>query len=158
MVGFYARADASQPIRIDLDNELEGKVFHFPPTCTHLPHILPHTADARWFTRSEILPILGHNFAAPDYKKMTERTEGRDNLNHNPSQGAENGTGALAHSDPSVPAKARAVNEPVAMSQPVDEPPFRLPPVNAIAGLLIRAWADGKIGFEGGAVLKKGNL
>lgn len=25
MVGFYARADASQPIRVDLDNELVGK-------------------------------------------------------------------------------------------------------------------------------------
>lgn len=25
MVGFYARADASQPIRLDLDNELAGK-------------------------------------------------------------------------------------------------------------------------------------
>ncbi len=26
MVGFYARADASAPIRVDLDNELEGMI------------------------------------------------------------------------------------------------------------------------------------
>jgi NAD+ diphosphatase len=31
MVGFYARADASQPIRLDLDNELMGKSSLLPP-------------------------------------------------------------------------------------------------------------------------------
>lgn len=29
MVGFYATADSSQPIRTDLDNELEGNVSLF---------------------------------------------------------------------------------------------------------------------------------
>jgi hypothetical protein len=27
MVGFYATADSSQPIRTDLDNELEGEIL-----------------------------------------------------------------------------------------------------------------------------------
>jgi len=40
MVGFYARADSKQPIRTDLDKEL---------------------ADARWFTREEVLGILHGN-------------------------------------------------------------------------------------------------
>lgn len=29
MVGFYARADASKPIRVDLDNELVGESLRF---------------------------------------------------------------------------------------------------------------------------------
>jgi hypothetical protein len=37
MIGCFGRADASQPVRLDLDNELE---------------------DARWFTRQQILDIL----------------------------------------------------------------------------------------------------
>ncbi|KAF8591850.1 hypothetical protein K439DRAFT_1401158 [Ramaria rubella] len=39
MVGCYAFADSSQPIRTDLDNEL---------------------AEARWFTRAEVLAVLAH--------------------------------------------------------------------------------------------------
>ncbi|TFY82452.1 hypothetical protein EWM64_g1556 [Hericium alpestre] len=39
MVGFYALADPSHPIRTDLDNELQ---------------------DARWFTREEVISVLEH--------------------------------------------------------------------------------------------------
>lgn len=38
---------------------------------------------------------------------------------------------------------------------------FRLPPVTAIAGVLIRDWVDGKIGFPqdiGQVTIEKGNL
>ncbi|KAF8070394.1 NUDIX hydrolase domain-like protein [Lyophyllum atratum] len=62
MVGFYARADSAEKIRLDLDNEL---------------------ADARWFTRDEIRAVLGHpiggKFGSAEYKKMAESTEGRNN-------------------------------------------------------------------------------
>ncbi|KAF9012575.1 NUDIX hydrolase domain-like protein [Cyathus striatus] len=62
MVGFYARADSSQPIRTDLDNEL---------------------VDARWFTRDEVLSVLAHaagtKFTKRDHKIITENIEGRDN-------------------------------------------------------------------------------
>jgi len=71
MVGFYARADSTQPIRTDLDNEL---------------------IDARWFTRQEVLAVLN-------------RTSGRESL-------------------------------------------FQLPSKTAIASVLIRDWAEGRIGFN----------
>ena len=35
-----------------------------------------------------------------------------------------------------------------------DAPPFRVPPVTAIAGVLIRDWAEGRIGFEAKQGLK----
>jgi len=79
MVGFYATADESQVLRVDLDNEL---------------------TDARWFTRGEILAVLNH-------------TEG---TNFNTSS-------------------ISALGE--------DDPPFRLPPKTAIAGVLISDWAHG---------------
>ncbi|KAG6864783.1 hypothetical protein C0991_007157 [Blastosporella zonata] len=107
MVGFYARADSSQAIRVDLDNEL---------------------VDARWFTRSELLEVLGHpiggKFGSNEYKKMAESTEGRNNQQ-------------TPHLNPTYEDKPAAR----------DDPPFRLPPVTAIAGVLIRDWVEGKIGF-----------
>lgn len=80
MVGFFAIADENAPTRVDLDNELE---------------------DARWYTREEILAVLG----SPE------------------------GT-TLRGNDPFKPIDASA-----------NEPPFRLPPLTAIAGVLISDWA-----------------
>ncbi|KAG2148690.1 NUDIX hydrolase domain-like protein [Suillus bovinus] len=61
MVGYYATADSSAPIRTDLDNELE---------------------DARWYTREEILAVLRHSsgtqFSRSDYKKIAEIQDGPD--------------------------------------------------------------------------------
>jgi len=71
MVGFYARADSTQPVRTDLDNEL---------------------IDARWFTRQEVLAALN-------------RTSSCESL-------------------------------------------FGLPSRTAIAGVLIRDWAEGRISFD----------
>ncbi|KAG9126797.1 nucleolar DEAD-box protein required for synthesis of 60S ribosomal subunit [Ceratobasidium sp. 392] len=55
MIGCYATADSSQPIRTDLDNELE---------------------DARWFTREEVLAVLDHpegtNIRRREYKNFDE--------------------------------------------------------------------------------------
>ncbi|KAJ6497552.1 NUDIX hydrolase domain-like protein [Mycena sanguinolenta] len=116
MVGFYARADASQPIRLDLDNEL---------------------MDARWYTRDEILAVLNHvlgtNIDASASKRLAE---------------AANSAGHERLSAEVKPA------EPV-----VDEPPFRVPPTGAIAGVLIRDWAYRKIQFPPvPPSVQKGNL
>ncbi|KAG6861706.1 hypothetical protein C0995_013275 [Termitomyces sp. Mi166 len=107
MVGFYARADSSQKIRVDLDNEL---------------------VDARWFSRSEILDVLRHpiggKFGSNENKKTAENTGG--------------------HSDQQTPHLNPTYEDNTVKS---DEPPFRLPPVTAIAGVLIRDWLEGKVGF-----------
>ncbi|KAJ6589961.1 NUDIX hydrolase domain-like protein [Mycena vulgaris] len=111
MVGFYARADAAQPIRLDLDNEL---------------------MDARWYTRAEVLEVLNHalgtNIVAADHKKFDD----------------------VANGTTSTDAPAAPVV--------VDEPPFRVPPTSAIAGVLIREWAYGKIQFPAADTVRKGNL
>ncbi|KDQ55729.1 hypothetical protein JAAARDRAFT_328204 [Jaapia argillacea MUCL 33604] len=66
MVGFYATADASQPIRTDLDNELE---------------------DARWYTREEILYVLAHpegtSFTRSDHQKMAAAAQEEKARNEN---------------------------------------------------------------------------
>ncbi|KIJ08333.1 hypothetical protein PAXINDRAFT_172979 [Paxillus involutus ATCC 200175] len=92
MLGFYANADPSKPIRTDLDNELE---------------------DARWYTREEVLAALAQT----------------------PGSAREDKKGA---------------NNVVKV-----EPLFRIPPPTAIAGVLIKHWAEGKI--EAGNAIK-GNL
>ena len=112
MVGFYCRADAAQPIRIDLDNELLGEYMHR----TLLNSQQNALSDARWFTRSEVKSVLNHqnrSFTNPESAKMNE--------------------GNPLHSNR---------NEIVSGSE---EPPFKFPPVTAIAGVLIKDWADGKI-------------
>jgi len=85
--------------------------------------------DARWFTRDDIRAVLGHpiggKFGSGDYKKMAESAEGRNN-------------------QPTIPNLNLVYQE-----QPkVDDPPFRLPPATAIAGVLIRDWVDGAIRFS----------
>ncbi|KAF7297962.1 hypothetical protein HMN09_01017100 [Mycena chlorophos] len=119
MVGFYARADSTKPIRIDLDNEL---------------------VDARWYTREEVLAVLNHRlgsrFTRADQRILKEATEG-----------------------PSAESNAQPKEE---TAPPVeDEPAFRVPPTSAIAGVLIRDWAFGKITFPTrsyGQNVPKGNL
>ncbi|KAF8963647.1 NUDIX hydrolase domain-like protein [Flammula alnicola] len=140
MVGFYARADSTKPIRTDLDNEL---------------------VDARWFTREEVEAVLnnsaGTRFGKADYKKMAEIADGPSNTDQKPT--LEPAARALAPADPRTimtPAKS-----PDATSD--DEPAFRLPPLTAIAGVLIRDWVDRKIGFsledaKPEETIKKGNL
>ncbi|EKM81168.1 hypothetical protein AGABI1DRAFT_112859 [Agaricus bisporus var. burnettii JB137-S8] len=101
MVGFYARADSAQPIRVDLDNEL---------------------VDARWFTREEVLAVLNH-------------TSFRSNKELSESFGDDKGD------DPK-----KVLAEQAAVT--ADEPPFKMPPATAIAGVLIRDWAEGRIKFD----------
>lgn len=118
MVGFYARADATQPIRTDLDNELVG--MRPVPGYRCCPLI---TIDARWYTRAEIQAVLDHptgtKFGSAEYNKMAESTEGR-NTQH----------GSMTTEEIQI-----------------EGPLFKLPPIATIAGVLIRDWAEGKIGF-----------
>lgn len=97
--------------------------------------LLNNSLDAQWYTREQVLSVLRHpiggNFGKAEYKKMAESTEERDNTK--------------PQLDPSLDTKgAKAMDPPSGMT---DEPPFRLPPVTAIAGVLIRDWVDGAIGF-----------
>src|SRR5262245_38968015 len=99
MVGFYARADSSHPIRVDLDNEL---------------------VDARWFTREEVLAVLNHTTIRSNKELAQSFDEDKGN------------------DTKKVQAEATQV----------DEAPFKLPPATAIAGVLIRDWAEGRIKFD----------
>ncbi|KAJ3720091.1 NUDIX hydrolase domain-like protein [Lentinula raphanica] len=98
MCGFYARADSTKPVRIDLDNEL---------------------ADARWFTRAEVMSVLTH--ATGSYLDLAKLAESSQQLNKD-----------------------------------ANEPPFRVPPTTAIAGVLIKDWAEGKVRFPVFEVGKEG--
>lgn len=79
----------------------------------------------------------GTNFSRRDYKKMAEIQDGSD------ANKAQAGTATLAHSDPSIAA---------------DEPPFRMPPLTAIAGVLIQHWAERKILDNSNMSSRNGNL
>jgi NAD+ diphosphatase len=119
MVGFYAIGDPSEPTRTDLDNELE---------------------DARWYTREEVLAVLQHkegtNFSRSDYKQFTKETDQRLNVKLSGSDPLSGD--AAAHDPNSQPRDASASVTPA-----VDDPPFRVPPRTAIAGVLISDWALG---------------
>ncbi|EIN11472.1 hypothetical protein PUNSTDRAFT_131639 [Punctularia strigosozonata HHB-11173 SS5] len=169
MVGFYATADPSQPIRVDLDNELEGPFFSTILGLSSKLELawLAEPTDARWYTRDEILAILRHPTGATlsrrDNRDLAKIQEGEPTSTSTAAGTLPNGgdgAGALAHSDPSI--KAQEVKPVIAKTEAIDEPPFRVPPLTAIAGVLISEWAHGKIKPEasnaGSGEAKKGNL
>ena len=149
MVGFYARADSTKPIRTDLDNELAGK---YSTVSIYTSSILKKYVDARWFTRDEVRSVLEHRagsrFDKSDYKKLNEILEGRSNLEQN-AKVDDLTMQVLTPAEPKTTPKHPSYG---------DEPPFRLPAVSAVAGVLIRDWVDGKIGFSQGSAIQKGNL
>ncbi|KAK1234594.1 NADH pyrophosphatase [Marasmius sp. AFHP31] len=143
MVGYYARADSTKPVRTDLDNEL---------------------MDAKWYTREEILEVLAHQTGTRlDFKKFSQTEAQAEKAQSDLLQKQQQqwraqqeqpgeGAGALAHSDPNIVAKQAIEKQPGAdaalgVSAVSDEPAFRVPPATAIAGVLIRDWAEKKIGF-----------
>ncbi|EIW83465.1 hypothetical protein CONPUDRAFT_81396 [Coniophora puteana RWD-64-598 SS2] len=98
--------------------------------------------DARWFTREEVRAVLAHpsgtNFTRRDYKQIADEV---DPPVKDQQQSKE---AASAH----------------AIAPKDEEPPFRMPPMTAIAGVLIKHWADGG-SVDGGRVSgysTKGNL
>ncbi|PFH52176.1 hypothetical protein AMATHDRAFT_2420 [Amanita thiersii Skay4041] len=108
--------------------------------------------DARWFTRQEIQLILsgkgGQLLSQADYKKLTDRHEG--------DQG-----GILKVTTQAVASAENPTLAELATAQAPDDP-IKLPPTTAIAGVLIKHWADGKIGFPNdthkSTALQQGNL
>jgi NAD+ diphosphatase len=146
MVGFYAIGDPLEPIRIDLDNELEGSHTRVSvPNSPWLNLIL----DAKWFTREEVLAVLEHkegtNFTSSDYKQIASIDE---RVNVGASVGdALGGDAAVQDGDSQIRSAAALA------ADGKDEPAFRVPPRTAIAGVLISDWAFGKvpaeIGFKG---------
>ncbi|KAI0339943.1 hypothetical protein BDW22DRAFT_1431420 [Trametopsis cervina] len=95
MAGFYAVADPSEPVRTDLDNELE---------------------DARWYTRDQVLSVL----ASAEGSSTKDAPKWDSAVEEQRTDTAES-------------------------AQKSDEPPFKPPPPNAMAGVLLRDWAQGKV-------------
>jgi NAD+ diphosphatase len=154
MVGFYARADSTKPIRTDLDNELVGMCSSPLQNWPTLNHLVD--TDARWYTREEILAVLNHKagtrFGGRDFKKMAEIVDGANTEQKAPA--GDNAAHVLAPPDPRTLNNAPKSIE----SESKDDPPFRLPPTTAIAGVLIRDWAERRIGFPPEETVQKGNL
>lgn len=81
---------------------------------------------------------IGTRFDNTDHKKMTEHLEGRPvNATDSSNLGQ-----AFSNDDKPVQPKEAVVEEPKK-----DEPPFKVPPTTAIAGVLIRDWVEGRISF-----------
>lgn len=123
-------------------------------TIVHIYFSSQNYVDARWFSRDEVRAVLRHRagtrFDKSDYKKMNEVTEGQSNLEQ--KVGVDSAMQAL------TPAESKSTPQQLSYD---DEPPFRLPGVTAIAGVLIRDWVDGKIGFPPNAnnvTMQRGNL
>ncbi|KAI0318878.1 NUDIX hydrolase domain-like protein [Amylostereum chailletii] len=112
MTGFVATGDPAEPVRTDLDNELE---------------------DARWFTRDQVLEVLAH----PDGTNLTRRDHRK--------------FAAVYDARPPPEETAGETRDPERITE--DLPPFRVPPLSAIAGVLIADWAHGRFPPQA-----KGNL
>ena len=96
--------------------------------------------DARWYTREEVLAVLQHkegtNFSRSDYKQITKEIDERDNVKLSGSDPLSGD--AAARDSSSQPRNASAT-----VTSGVDDPPFKVPPRTAIAGILISDWASG---------------
>ena len=93
--------------------------------------MLTFFADAKWFTREEILAVLDH----PEGTNLSPRDPPKPSDAPKPTT-----AGALA-------GDANATKETEVKVQPLEDPndpPFRVPPRTAIAGVLISDWARGK--------------
>lgn len=97
-------------------------------------------ADARWYTREEVLAVL----ADPQGTKL----KGNDPTKEGAST-AGNLTGETTRKTDGSDASAKT-----------DELPFRLPPLTAIAGVLVSDWAHKKVVITGPDLRRdvKGNL
>jgi NAD+ diphosphatase len=136
MVGFYATGDPCEPVRVDLDKELEGTSCQCGSAYFPRFNLL---LDARWYTREEVLAVLQHNegtsFTRTDHRQFEKSTEERVNVNHMSGDDPLGGD-AVVHDNP-----PRVTPAPVVFD--ADEPLFRVPPRTAIAGVLISDWAFG---------------
>ncbi|KAI5118889.1 hypothetical protein M0805_003564 [Coniferiporia weirii] len=87
--------------------------------------------DARWFTRAEVQAVVAHKHGSTISRQEHKKFDAEDDADKD---------GEKVHVEDT-------------------HPPFRVPPLTAIAGVLIRDWASGKIGAGGpGSAQQKGNL
>lgn len=123
MVGFVANADPSEAIRTDLDNEL---------------------ADARWYTRKQVLSVLAHpdgsNLSRREYKRIENSINGQSNVAKKDAPSPAEGAGPQA----AKVQEATAASSGPDPEKSADEPLFRVPPLTTIAGVLISDWAHGR--------------
>ncbi|KAI0032885.1 NUDIX hydrolase domain-like protein [Vararia minispora EC-137] len=137
MVGFFATGDPAEPVRTDLDDEL---------------------ADARWFSRAEILTVLAHpegtNMTRRDHARIARIIDGQSNVVPRVS-----GDAPLAGD--AAQAQAAQAGDKVEKTAEEDDPLIRVPPETAIAGVLIADWAHGRFPAPqsaGAGASVKGNL
>jgi len=100
--------------------------------------------DARWYTRDEVLAVLQHkkgtDFTRSDYKQMASIDEGaKVNASVDDPLGGDAAVG-----------DSQSRDTPVLVTHDDIEPPFRVPPRTAIAGVLISDWAFGRVSAEVG--------
>jgi NAD+ diphosphatase len=118
MVGCFGRAKPNQTIRLDLDNELEGKLYKCFPA---------DVPDAQFFSRSQVAALLGTEagqyLSKSDLKQLDK------------SQVDKESEAALAPSE-------RKEGEVEAGEK---KGLTRIPPDSAIAGQLIRLWISGGV-------------
>ncbi|THV06219.1 hypothetical protein K435DRAFT_773413 [Dendrothele bispora CBS 962.96] len=121
MCGFYCRADSGKQVRVDLDNEL---------------------VDARWYTREEIRGVLGMREGTRlDYRRITE-------MERREMEGKKEEMERRRRRRRGYRMSAKEKEkEKEATTNAVEEPPFRVPPTTAIAGVLIRDWAEERVKF-----------
>lgn len=124
MVGCFGRANDGQTIRLDLDNELEGAHWG---SCANIQLI---SSDAQWFSRSMIKSVIsspnGSSYSRSDYKQLDKQGK------------AEKETeAALAPSEKKDGEGLTGGGAEGGLT--------RVPPPTAIAGNLIRLWADGAL-------------
>ena len=87
--------------------------------------------DAKWFTRTEILATLGHKTGTKlDSKTFSEKMEEEEQERSL----KELREGKVTEATPQAGSKA-------------GEPEFTIPPDSAMAGVLIRDWAEGRTTF-----------
>ncbi|GAA5972720.1 hypothetical protein JCM11641_002989 [Rhodosporidiobolus odoratus] len=104
MFGCWAVAAPGQTIRTDLDNELE---------------------DARYYTRAEVLKVLGSSKPLQLSREEVKRIDGKEGAEEKKESGEEK----------------KGEKEKVEEEEGV----FRMPPATAIANVLITAWANGTL-------------
>lgn len=132
MVGCFGRADPSQTIRLDLDNELES---------------------ARWFTKAEIRAIMadpegtvGNRHDPKEYFDVRRPRFGLPDLSCHSGSSVPSfrRMADLALTPPFGPSCARQQDGKLLPGPPPSSSGpehFKLPPTTAIAGVLTRAWA-----------------
>jgi len=103
----------------------------------------PTSTDARWFTREEVIAVLAHpdgtNLRRRDYAKLDEITSGSAPKQQ---QQQQQPAGIESASDPDASQAAAGSKTGVHKERTdVGGPPFKVPPRNAIAGVLISDWA-----------------